>query len=145
MSGLQPAGCRSGDPLADVYHPARLRVMNACMTVSGTVRSVRSEPDGDVHFDLAVDAAYTSLLQPANYSEQHGWLVDEIVPADEAGCTRGRPPRPAHGTYDYGVCSGSDEVAPSVGSHVYVTGPYVLDEDHDGWAEIHPVWAVSTK
>ena len=27
----------------------------------------------------------------------------------------------------------------SVGSHVQVTGSYVLDKEHGGWAEIHPV------
>jgi len=144
-SAAGPTGaCRAGDPLADVYHPDRLRVIETCTTVSGAVRSVYDEPDGDVHFDLQLDPAYTHLLTPASYSLQHGRLVAEIVPADEPGCTRGRPPRPATGSYDYGVCTGADESPPAIGSHVAVTGPYVLDEDHDGWAEIHPVWAIST-
>ncbi|HET6964841.1 MAG TPA: hypothetical protein VFH58_08710 [Acidimicrobiales bacterium] len=138
------AACRSGSPLANVYHPNRLTVVNACMTVSGTVESVRSESDGDTHFDLALDPQFSSLLRPANSSGQHGWLVAEIVPADEPGCIPGQPPRPATGTYDYGICTGADETVPAVGTHVYVTGPYVLDEDHGGWAEIHPVWAVSS-
>jgi hypothetical protein len=115
-----------------------------CMTVSGTVRTVQAEDDGDTHFDLALDAPYLSLLRPANYSGQHGWLVAEIVPADKPGCIPGLPPRPAMGTYDYGTCTGAKEIAPPVGTHVSVTGPYVLDEDHGGWAEIHPVWHVST-
>jgi hypothetical protein len=114
------------------------------MTVSGTVQSVTAEADGDTHFDLALDASFVSLLKPANFSGQHGWLVAEIVPADKPGCTPGQPPKPAFGTYDYGTCTGADEIAPPVGTHVYVTGPYVLDEDHGGWAEIHPVWGVST-
>jgi hypothetical protein len=136
--------CRTGSPLANVYHPNRLTVVSACMTVSGTVESVRSERDGDTHFDLALDAQFSSLLKPGNFSDQHGWLVAEVVPADKPGCTPGQPPRPATGSYDYGMCSGADEVTPAIGSHVYVTGPYVLDEDHGGWAEVHPVWAVST-
>lgn len=139
------AACRSGPPLANVYHPNRLTVVNACMTVSGTVESVRSESDGDTHFDLALDPQFSSLLRPANSSGQHGWLVAEIVPADKPGCTAGQPPRPATGSYDYGICTGADETSPAVGSHVYVTGPYVIDEDHGGWAEIHPVWAVSNQ
>lgn len=145
-SGSQPgsSACRSGDPLANVYHPNRLRVMQACTTVSGVVETVRHEDDGDVHFDLALDSAYTSMLTAENYSAQHGWLVVEIVPADEPGCTPGQPPKPATGTYDYGLCTGADEVPPALGSHVYVTGPYVLDEDHGGWAEIHPAWAISS-
>lgn len=136
--------CRSGPPLANVYHPNRLTVVRPCTTLSGTVESVRSEPDGDTHFDLALDGAYSGLLTAANRSAQHGWLVAEIVPADEVGCTPGRPPRPPEGTYDYGICTGADEQAPALGQHVWVTGPYVLDEDHGGWAEIHPVWAVSS-
>ena len=137
------SACRSGNPLADVYHPYRLEVISACVTVSGTVEVVRAEDDGDTHFDLALDAPYEHLLTPGNTSGQHGWLVAEIVPADKPGCTLGQPPRPASGSYDYGICTGADEVTPAVGAHVTVTGPYVLDEDHGGWAEIHPVWAVS--
>jgi hypothetical protein len=138
------SACRPGDPLANVYHPDRLLVVKPCMTVSGTVRSVTAEADGDTHFDLALDGSFVSLLKPANYTGQHGWLVAEIVPADKPGCVPGQPPRPASGTYDYGTCTGAGETAPPIGTHVYVTGPYVLDEDHGGWAEIHPVWQVST-
>jgi hypothetical protein len=108
------------------------------------VRTVQAEDDGDTHFDLALDAAFANLLKPANYSGQNGWLVAEIVPADKPGCIPGQPPRPATGTYNYGICTGARETAPPIGSHVNVTGPYVLDEDHGGWAEIHPVWQVST-
>src|SRR5579884_2961622 len=67
-SAAGPTGaCRAGDPLADVYHPDRLRVIETCTTVSGAVRSVYDEPDGDVHFDLQLDPAYTHLLTPASY------------------------------------------------------------------------------
>ena len=131
--------CRSGDPLANVYHPARLRVVDACATVSGTVRSVRAEDDGDVHFDLEVQS---DLVNEFNVADQHGWLVAEIVPADRPGCTPGTPPQASHDTYDYGICTGADIAEPSVGDVVTVTGPYVVDEHH-GWMEIHPVWALS--
>jgi hypothetical protein len=111
--------------------------------VSGTVMTVTPEDDGDTHFDLALDAPYTSMLKPANESAQNGWLVVEIVPADKPGCTPGQPPRPPEGTYNYGLCTGANETNPVIGTHVWVTGPYVLDEDHGGWAEIHPVWRIS--
>jgi hypothetical protein len=131
--------CRPGDPLANVYHPTRLKIVDPCASVYGTVMSVRHEDDGDAHFDLAVDA---SLVNSYNVSAQHGWLVVELVPADEPGCTPGQPPRPATGSYDYGTCSGANLSAPHVGDRVTVTGPYVIDLHH-GWMEIHPVWSIS--
>lgn len=138
-----PSACRSGDPLANVYHPNRLKVLTPCTTVTGVVRSVRHEDDGDVHFDVALDPPFRHLLTHANYAAQHGWLVVEIVPADEPGCTPGQPPKPATGTYNYGICTGADETPPRIGAQVVVTGPSVLDEDHGGWAEVHPAWAIS--
>lgn len=142
-AALSPSSCRAGDPLRNVYHPYRLQVVARCSTVSGTVRTVRREDDGDVHFDLQLDPAYSRMLTAGNTDYQHGFLVVELVPADEPGCVKGQPPRAATGTYDYGICTGADESTPAVGSHVYVTGPYVLDHVHD-WAEIHPAWAISS-
>ena len=149
--GLTPAGalpgarraCRVGNPLANVYHPYRLQVVSACSTVAGVVESVRHEDDGDVHIDLALDATYRSMLDAANGAYQHGWLVLELVPADQPGCTVGRPPRPTTGTYDYGICTGADESPPTLGQHIWVTGPYVIDLWHD-WTEIHPIWSMTT-
>lgn len=137
------AACRKGSPLANVYHPSRLEVVSACSTVSGTVRSVRHEDDGDVHVALEVDPLFAGMLSPGNLTYQHGLLVVEIIPADEAGCTVGQPPRPSVGTYDYGICTGDDLTAPRVGAHIWVTGPYVLDHVHN-WAEIHPVWQIGS-
>ena len=31
---------------------------------------------------------------------------------------------------------------PPDGTHVSITGSYVLDEDHERWAEIHPVTSI---
>jgi hypothetical protein len=124
-----------------VYHPDRLLVISACKTVSGVIRSITHESDGDYHFDLALDPAFAKLINQGNVSGQHGWLVAEIVPADEPGCTRGKPPKPVSGTYDYGSCTGADLTTPPIGTHVSVTGPYVLDQVH-GWMEIHPVWRI---
>jgi hypothetical protein len=112
------------------------------MTVSGTVAAVNHEDDGDYHINVNLDPPYAGLINSRNMSGEHGALVVEIVPADEAGCTVGQPPQPAHGTYDYGICTGANETAPAVGSHVAVTGPYVLDTAH-GWMGIHPAWSIS--
>lgn len=135
------SGCRKGSPLANVYHPDRLLVIASCKTVSGIIESIRREADGDIHFDLKLDPAYAKLINHGNVSGQHGWLVAEIVPADEPGCTPGKPPKPVSGTYNYGYCTGADITSPPIGTHVSVTGPYVLDQSH-GWMEIHPVWRI---
>ena len=140
--------CRSGNPLAGVYHPYRLRVVKDCMTISGTVVYVSREADGDLHVNLSLPPAESNLLDAANAADEHGNLVTEIVPADQPGCVRGKPPplpQSAYrsSSYSYGFCSGADVRTPAVGSQVSVTGPYVLDTDH-GWMEIHPVWSITT-
>ncbi len=135
------ASCRTGDPLANVYHPDRLKVITPCATVSGIVAVIRSEADGDVHFNLALDASYANLINDGNRSGEGGNLVIEIVPADRPGCAPGVAPKAAAGTYDYGTCTGAGVATPAANSHVTVTGPYVLDTFH-GWMEIHPAWAV---
>ena len=32
---------------------------------------------------------------------------------------------------------------PPVGSHIQVTGSYVLDKEHSEWAEIHPITTIA--
>lgn len=136
--------CRGGNPLANVYHPYRLIVKKGCLTVTGTVASIRYEDDGDIHVNLRLPLSEAGLLNHANLANESGDLVTEIVPADQPGCTQGKAPLSPHGSYDFGICTGADLRTPTIGSQVSVTGPYVLDADH-GWMEIHPVWAVTTK
>ena len=42
------------------------------------------------------------------------------------------------------ACANFDEYLdiPPVGTHVKVTGSYVLDHQHGGWAEIHPATSI---
>jgi hypothetical protein len=112
--------CRSGDPLAGVYHPARLGVKSRCRVASGTVEVVRFEAyDGDVHVELRLDPGQDGLVSRGN-ERLAGNLLVEIVPLD-----RGRVP------------------VPQVGTRVSVVGPLVDDSAH-GWREIHPAWAISS-
>jgi hypothetical protein len=104
--------------LAGVYSPDRLRVIDSCRHLTGTVTSVTPEEDGDMHLHIRPDAAYRSLLGTNNSSED-GTLVTELMPRD-------------HGHLP----------APSVGDHVSMTGAYVYDEDHS-WPELHPIWTLS--
>lgn len=130
------------NPLDNVYHPARLVVEKACQTISGVVDTVRHEGDGDLHIDVKLDPAYANLVNSVNLSAQRGDLVTEIVPADQPGCTPGQPPRPPHGDYDYGICTGRDLQTPSLGAHVSMVGSYNLDTAH-GWMELHPIWQIT--
>jgi hypothetical protein len=112
--------CRSGDPLAGVYHPARLVVKSRCRVVSGTVQVVRFEAyDGDVHVELRLDEGQDGLLSRGN-ERLRGNLLLEIIPTDRA-----RVP------------------VPRVGDRVSAVGPLVDDTTH-GWREIHPAWAISS-
>src|SRR6266536_2663620 len=140
-----PAEARSR-PLRSGAHaarlpPARLKVLAPCKTVTGVVDLIRiPEPDGDTHVNIKLDAGQESLIhRPGvtpgssddydNMRFQLGDLVTEpicqhqvIQPDAKAACAGFRDPIQI----------------PPVGSHVQVTGVYVLDTDH-GWTELHPV------
>jgi len=128
------SGCRSGNPLTNVWSPGRLKVLSNCKTVSGTVVASDVQADGDGHYYLRVYKQYAGLLNTANKAVHGGTLILEIVPADQPGCVKG------HKVKD-GVCTGAHLAKPKIGQHVTVTGPYVWDSYHK-WNEIHPVWAI---
>jgi hypothetical protein len=118
-SGSRGGDCRApNDVLAGVYHPERLRVLAPCRIAAGSVVRVRHEPDGDLHIDVALDAAYSSLIDEVNRSERDGALVVEFMARD-----------------------GGHLPTPAVGDHIRLTGAWVDDTDH-GWNELHPVWSV---
>jgi len=134
-AGAAPAGCRSGDPLANVRDPGRLRVVSRCATASGVARAGDRQHDGDIDVFLKADPGSERMLNDHNRRFTHGSLLLEIVPADQPGCRPGKPAR-------FGTCTGANIRVPRSGTHVTVTGPYVLDRDH-GWMEIHPVWRIT--
>ena len=126
-------GCAPTDQDRYVYHPSRLAVRTACIHVTGTVAAIRTEADGDLHILLALDPSYTRLLTPANQGEELGDLVVEPVCVHAVGqadaiqvCAS--DPDPLRGPF------------PSVGERVWMEGRYVLDLDHGGWAELHPLY-----
>ena len=131
----EPTSC--GDPHAHVYSPDRLRLLAACVTVTGTIQSETPQADGDFHVRLRLDPGQTCAGQPClnggNTSEQAGDLVLEPVcenPISQADAVA--------------ACQGYHNplVLPPVSSHVSVTGVFVLDLDH-GWNEIHPLASIS--
>ncbi len=62
-----------------VYNPGRLRVLDPCISVSGSVEEVRKEADGDVHILFRLDQQFESLLNEKNVSRQYGALVLEPI------------------------------------------------------------------
>lgn len=107
----------SSNPLRGVYNPHRLTVLHTCQQITGTVVHASREHDGDLHIQLALAAADKHLLTPKNYSNQSGNLVVEYMPGD---------PFPV----------------PKKGDRLQIVGTYVLDRQHGGWAEFHPVYSV---
>ncbi len=128
---IPPAQCTPTDQDQYVYHPLRLRILQSCIRVSGVVRAIRTENDGDLHLQLEVDPAYEALLEPAN-SLEHGDLVIEPV------CVR-LPIQPDA----LAICVADDHPLaslPTIGQHVWMEGRYVLDLEHGSWAELHPLY-----
>ena len=113
-----------------VYHPNRLEVVDPCKTVSGVIEAKISEKDGDYHIRLKLDSQYAGLINSVNIEKQHGDLV--VEPICQHKVTQ---------TDAISACEGFSKQIdiPPVGTHVRVTGSYVLDHEHGGWAEIHPV------
>jgi len=82
--------CKFGPPLAGVYIPGRLHLIDRCRTVSGIVDCLKLEPNGDYHVRLRLDVQFSGLRQPANALQrcpQHAGphLVVEIIPQHPRG------------------------------------------------------------
>jgi hypothetical protein len=108
--------------------------------VTGVVDLIRPpEPDGDSHVNIRLDPGQESLVhrpgvRPGSSDDynntrfQHGDLVTEAICQHEVIQPDARA-----------ACAGFNHPikVPPVGTHVEVTGVYVLDQDH-GWTELHP-------
>ena len=123
-----PTGCNS-ELWKHIYNPSRLKIINQCIEVTGTVEVIRIEKDGDDHILLKLDSGQENLINQKNVFQQKGDLVLEpvcihnVTQADAITACEG---------------SHSNVVIPPVGAHVKVVGSFVLDTSH-GWNEIHPV------
>lgn len=104
-----------------VYNPYRLQIVKSCTTASGRVDQLIEEDDGDIHLRLNLDSAYSNLTNSANDQYQYGDLVVEIICVNLPGQTDAIP-----------ACQNyANQIpVPSVGQHITITGPYVLDTDH---------------
>jgi hypothetical protein len=133
------ASCRKS-PLAGVHTPDRLRLLDRCRAIVGTVKEPeKNRGDGDWTFNLAPDPAYASMLNEKNVQE--GGIHVEIVPADQAACVKGQPVEHP-GVTGLGECTGAHLKLPRTRAHVRVMGAYVLDVSNN-WNEFHPVWKIT--
>ena len=124
-----------------VWSPQRLKVLATCKTVTGVVDLIRlPEPDGDTHVNIKLDPGQESLIHrpgvapgsSGDYNNtrfQHGDLVTEAVCQHQVLLPNAKA-----------ACAGFHDTLqiPPIGTHVEVTGVYVLDQGH-GWTELHPV------
>ncbi len=112
-----------------VYNPSRLQIIDQCKTVTGIITETKADDDGDQHMLLKLDAGQENLINKKNVKQKKGELVIEVVCACTVTLPAAKIP-----------CKGylNNIKLPAVGTHVKVTGSYVIDS-HNGWAEIHPV------
>ena len=116
-----------------VYWSKRLIVKQKCLTVTGTVKTIFNELDGDCHIRIKLDAGQDSLMNSKNFTKQDSCFVIEIV------CEH-NPKQPGSGY----ACKGyvNNVTVPTIGEHIKATGVYVKDNGYPGyrhgWMEIHP-------
>jgi hypothetical protein len=109
-------------------------VVDYCRSVSGIIESIRTERDGDFHIRVKLDE-FSDLINSANINGRFGDLVVEPICVNKI-------------TQASAISACQDfhqniEVPP-IGTHVAITGSYVLDKEHGNWAEIHPVTSITT-
>ncbi|SRR6266581_7690013 len=127
-----------------VYHPDRLLVKSACVTVTGMIvdathgkrkSGARKEQDGDCHAWLKLDdPGQEQYLNEGNKKSEGGNLVFEIVcmyPVKQKDAIE--------------ACKGYTNKVKllPIGSHVQLTGSWVQETNHDRWMEIHPVSSIT--
>jgi hypothetical protein len=117
-----------------VYNPTRLQVVDNCKSVTGVIESKRVEKDGDFHIRVKLDPQFSNLINSANIKNQFGDLVVEPI------CVNKVTQADA-----ISACQNFHQNIniPTIGSHVKITGSYVLDKEHGSWAEIHPVTSIT--
>lgn len=108
-----------------VYDPQRLRVLNTCVRVTGTIMGIIPNygpaTDGDFIIELKIDEEYAYMLSFGSYWWKPGLMHVEVVPRDQ------------------GILSNLN-LEP--GMRIAVIGAWVLDTDHGWGSEIHPAWKI---
>jgi hypothetical protein len=114
-----------------VWSPERLRVVSPCVTAVGTIESLEKQTDGDFHIGLKPDPQYEFLLNSASMKGMGGNVNVEPICMQEK--IKESEAKNTCGDFFQNIS------IPPIGSHVRVTGAFVIDEGAGGWTEIHPV------
>jgi hypothetical protein len=110
--------CRDGIVLNGASNED-LKVLAECQDAVGDVMHTKKTDDGDYKFFLNIDDPFEFLVNEKNNDKTEGFLVVEIIPADQ----------------------NSVGTLPKEGDHVHVWGAWVTDKPK-GWHEIHPTWKI---
>jgi hypothetical protein len=107
----------------------KLKIIDKCISVTGTVMSIKIEKDGNTHVRLKLDPQYSYLINSDNYSKERGALVLKLI------CQN---PVLTEKAEEY--CDGSTPKFPEllIGSKIKATGMYVQNRQYY-WNAIHPV------
>ena len=114
-----------------VWSPERLRVVSPCITAVGIIESLEKQTDGDFHIGLKPDPQYEFLLNSASMKGMGGNVNVEPICMQEK--IKESEAKNTCGDFFQNIS------IPAIGSHVRVTGAFVIDEEAGGWTEIHPV------
>ncbi|MDT7864899.1 MAG: hypothetical protein RQ922_03350 [Thermoproteota archaeon] len=124
--------CQQGNLAGDwteeggVWGPQRLRVLDTCVTVTGTIVGLLPQKgpatDNDYIIEIKLDPQYQYILSIGSYWFKNGYLHVEIIPKDQPKVL--------------------SNLNLEIGMRVKITGVWVLDTDHGWWSELHPVWKI---
>ena len=128
------SGC-SAELWDHVYRKTRLHIVEGCIAVTGTIRHIKREADGDDHIQLAVDPEFSKLLNERNKTAQGDTLI--LEPICQGPVTQDDAEAACHDFH-------SPVEVPKAGAKVRVVGSYVLDTQQ-GWMEIHPVSSIELR
>jgi hypothetical protein len=117
-----------------VWSPERLRVVSPCITATGTIDSIEKQTDGDFHVGLRPDPQFEGLLNAASMKGMSGNINVEPICMQEK--IKESEAKQSCGNFFQNI------IVPPEGSHVRVTGAFVIDEGAGGWTEIHPVTSI---
>ena len=79
-STISSNGCNSSLWNFIANPPGRFKIINQCVTVTGTVLSINPQPDGDTDFPLSLDPPYKNTVTKANFNPvMQGGIWSEMI------------------------------------------------------------------